>query len=1306
MMKKIISFFLVLLSMGVSAQQYATVVYDFNSDRGAIIDIPGVINADEAVFGGTKLQFNGLVTDGTVQTAKSTITNNNSTNYAFTFLSCNLRPASGHVIQIEEIKLFHKSSKAGNPDVSQTYLYRIGCTLNGRTPDNTDAGQSTENRLLPGTYEADSFVPGNDYNTASGDDYLSAFFTVRGASTSNDVFEWYVDKIEIKVSYYKLLDLPDFSLSYDFNNQDRQPLKEGISQFQASAMSSKSAAEGLTTNGRYWIKLNANSNTIAFKNMGLLFDIAPDNGYEVVMKNYEIEHAGSGVPDASCVNRIAVFRDISRDAAGIEAGREDFTEYTGRGVFGDDVPAAAFKKTTITDNLVFSNRQYFTISVNRKGSPAEVEYWTVEKVRVNGWIVPSGRGNLLNSIAQGEQLLLNAKIGEETGKYTETVFLEFLQLLTDATAVLSDPNADSGTIATLTVTVEQAVADFPGKVNSGEVKITINTQQGIPLNEGFAGFNMRIADGPWTYTHPEFREGVKKMNPGFLRYFSGTSGDYFDIHTGQYELQWFEGTSSNPGTGGDDGSQDDFSSIPSLYKWMEGKGAHRFYDFARMCGETGTKIVVTWNGFYESAHKAAQFARFCKNNHVIVDSWQFCNEPNFFVPPRRYIWNDGGDYAAKMKEIADSIKSVLPDANLALSYGWNWGNSTFAAQIKSYQNNKGRFWDHVSIHAYPTHRNADAEFYDGFITANKALDNNTNNSYFNSMVNNSWPNAKLMITEFGVWNDALGNTNYSGIYVAEYFMRLSQQIQASMIGKHHIASAFKPVNKYQTEIMAAWENQTPLNTDLLETGYFIDSEGYGHYLVNKVFKNSSFSWKTTHDNTETVAKRDGGTIPAIYATSYKGMNDRDYLLITNKTAYPHDVSVLMDGSLLDKQVYVEYFTNEDPAQSISATVVDSMPAVELQIKPYSVTRVEWKKENDALPAPLPTRIYHVEHKQNAVLLQWWKRDIADSYTVSYGTSPGNYTQSIVAAGNTAEITGLVPATTYYFAVKAVNATGESQFSNEISTLTAAPATPVINYKHEDAGRIAIHWESVPYANGYRVRYGTSAGVYTSEVDAGNITGYVFRKLQNDQPYYFSVTAYNGSGESIASTEIMAKPLVNRPWPPYLVNASEKSTGAVRVAWTPSDSTHNAKFNVYYCPTPWNENNYQLVGSAVEGNVFTDYTARSAGVHYYRVKAVNQVSESQFYSLIATVEKSINGITGLDKLTDETHKLYPNPVGERLYIRSHGNSTHTAYRIFDSTGRLLKSGEGTEINVADCDSGLLIVELDDYAGKYWQKIIKK
>lgn len=1104
----------------------------------------------------------------------------------------------------------------------------------------------------------------------------------------------------------QLLALPEFSLSYDFAGQSRQALTTGSAFLQASAMTSKSAAEGITTSGRYWIKMNSNTNTIAFKNMGLLFDILPDAGYDVVLKNYEIVHAGSGVLNESCVNRMAVFRDVSRDATGVEAGRDDFTSYTGRGVYADNVPISAFKTTTISDNLVFNTRQYFTISVNRKGSPADVEYWTVESVKINGWVVPAGRGNFLSTIAQGEQLLLSAQIGTEIGKYSEAVYQEFLQLLTDATTILNDPLSTSELMNTWTATVQQAVTEFPDKVNSGKVIVSVNTNAGIPLNEGFAGFNMRIADGPWTYTHPEFKAGVKMMNPGFLRYFSGTSGDYFDIHTGQYELQWFEGTSSNPGTGGDDGSQDDYSSIPELYKWMEGKGAHRFIDFARMCGETGTKIVVTWNGFYESAQKAAQFARFCKNNHIIVDNWQFCNEPNFFVAPRRYIWNDGEDYAHKMREIADSIKSVFPDANLALSYGWNWGSSTFAAQIKQYQNKNGRFWNNASIHAYPTHRNADAAFNDGFLTANKALDTNTSGSYFSAMAANTWTNAKLMITEFGVWNDALNSTNYSGIYVAEYFMRLSQQAQASMIGKHHIASAFKPVNKYQTEIMAAWQNQTPINTDALVTGYTIDSEGYGHYIVNKAFKNSSFAWKTISDNKEVVPKRDGGNLPAIYATAYKGINDRDYLLITNKTANLHDLNILLDGVLLNKKAYVEYFTDINPANSITATYTDSLTADLIKLKPYSVTRIEWLKESTAIPAPLATRIYAVEHKQNAVSLKWWKRDIADTYTVSYGTSPGNYPQSVVVNENSAEITGLQSGTIYYFVVTAANGTGSSAYSNEVTSRTALPAKPVINYKHEDTGRISIHWESVPFANGYRVKYGTTPGVYTTVIDAGNVSGYLFRKMQNNQHYYISVVAYNGYGESESSDEISATPVLNRPWPPYLVNASENANGTVTLGWTPSDSTFNAKFNVYYCPTPWNDSNYQLVGTNISGNTFTDFTSRSTGYHYYRVKAVSQVGESQFFSMIATVSKIKSGVSGVDELTDGDIKLFPNPVDDLLYIKTDNQTEEITYRLFDSVGRLIKKGTGSEINVADCSKGLFVVEIKRGDQRFRRLVLKK
>lgn len=46
--------------------------------------------------------------------------------------------------------------------------------------------------------------------------------------------------------------------------------------------------------------------------------------------------------------------------------------------------------------------------------------------------------------------------------------------------------------------------------------------------------------------------------------------------------------------------------------------------------------------------------------------------------------------------------------------------------------------------------------------------------------------------------------------------------------------------------------------------------------------------------------------------------------------------------------------------------------------------------------------------------------------------------------------------------------------------------------------------------GYTVRYGTSPGVYSQQVDAGNATSLTLPKLPNGT-YYFVVQAYSSSG---------------------------------------------------------------------------------------------------------------------------------------------------------------------------------------------------
>jgi hypothetical protein len=57
--------------------------------------------------------------------------------------------------------------------------------------------------------------------------------------------------------------------------------------------------------------------------------------------------------------------------------------------------------------------------------------------------------------------------------------------------------------------------------------------------------------------------------------------------------------------------------------------------------------------------------------------------------------------------------------------------------------------------------------------------------------------------------------------------------------------------------------------------------------------------------------------------------------------------------------------------------------------------------------------------------------------------------------------------------------------------------------------------------GYKVYYGTSAGIYTNSVDVGAVTSYQVTDLDNTVQYHFAISAYDSSGnESAPSEEIV------------------------------------------------------------------------------------------------------------------------------------------------------------------------------------------
>lgn len=906
------------------------------------------------------------------------------------------------------------------------------------------------------------------------------------------------------------------------------------------------------------------------------------------------------------------------------------------------------------------------------------------------------RNQLQLVIDNATSTLANAVSGSEPGNFPQSAIDVLTDSLVNAQVWMDSCKATQNDIDLATSNLQTALDNFNAQIINARVQIAIDTKSGHSLNDGLGGYNMRIADCPWNYNNPVFREALSKANIGFLRYFSGTTGDYFDMNTGMFEPQWFEQTESTTSSAGWDG-------VPALLKWQEGKGPSRLFDLYDLLGENQAKLVITWNGFVDSPENARNLAKFCKDNNIMVECWQFCNEPNFYTVDKRHFFNNGGDYAWKMKEIAEAIKSVDPDANLALSYGWDgWGG--FSNSIKSYQDSEGLYWNKTSVHSYAIHATGN-DVESAVKIANARVIERTNNSYFQGIVANSWEDAQLLVTEFGVWNDYLKDNAYSMLYVTEYIARMSIHPQAWHIGKHHINNIAQPQTNHKDIIWDAWENSYLINADTLPNNYSVSTEAAGLIAAYAAINNSSYVYSTTTTGGEQVAASTG-TVPAIFASSYKGDTDKDYLLIINKSEYYHDMELTLDNTEFTNNVNIYSISAQSGEDKLLIFDTTATTGDLVTVKPFSVTLVEWAKE--ITNAPAAPRIYQVQHGNQQVTLKWWKRDGATSYTVKYGTSSGNFTEDVTVDSNSTIISGLSTDQSYYFVVTASNAIGESNTSNQVETKIAAPAKPTINFITADDGRITLHWESVPYANGYKVKYGTSTGNYASTVDAKNVSGYVIRWIENDVPLFITISAYNGSGESANADEVVATPKADIPWAPVLLNGTEETSGAITLNWTASIFNHNATFNLYYCESPWDTATYTLVSSEISTTTFTDITPRKDGKHFYRVSAKNASGESYFLSNIATVWKTQDNTTGInEQKLMESALVFPNPSSGEVVIHYPDNSKTCSACIYSLQGkemfRTTFVGK-TLLHLNNLSKGIYIIELSDQHSTATQKLV--
>ncbi|KAG5852165.1 hypothetical protein ANANG_G00059530 [Anguilla anguilla] len=177
---------------------------------------------------------------------------------------------------------------------------------------------------------------------------------------------------------------------------------------------------------------------------------------------------------------------------------------------------------------------------------------------------------------------------------------------------------------------------------------------------------------------------------------------------------------------------------------------------------------------------------------------------------------------------------------------------------------------------------------------------------------------------------------------------------------------------------------------------------------------------------------------------------------------------------------------------------------------------------------------------NSVLASWevpaCNGAEVSEFRLEWGAAEGSMTLTYCGPSLSYEVRGLVPATTYYCRVQAVNVAGAGLFG-DIAMVTTSPSVPAAVRLVEEVGGetlpgpasscLALRWEEPcchgAEITGYNIDFGEQL-----PLSVGRINSFVVENLQPDTSYRVRVQAVNSVGAGPFSAALKAR---TRPLPP-------------------------------------------------------------------------------------------------------------------------------------------------------------------------------
>lgn len=258
-------------------------------------------------------------------------------------------------------------------------------------------------------------------------------------------------------------------------------------------------------------------------------------------------------------------------------------------------------------------------------------------------------------------------------------------------------------------------------------------------------------------------------------------------------------------------------------------------------------------------------------------------------------------------------------------------------------------------------------------------------------------------------------------------------------------------------------------------------------------------------------------------------------------------------------------------------------------------------------APAPPSGLTAQPGNGHVALNWTASAGATSYNIKRATTTDGLYTTIATPVLDVSYTdqNVTNGLTYYYAITALNAGGESANSAEAIAAPSAPPGPVEGLEATAGNSVAtITWSRTEGAASYNVQRATSnAGPFTLVAADLTETTYTDSTVENGANFYYMVTARNVGGEGASSAQVSALPVA--PPSPVTEVLAAPGSGVVTLTWERTEGA--ASYTVKRAAAPGG--NYTVLASGQTETTYTDTDVTNGTSYQYVVSAGNVGGES-------------------------------------------------------------------------------------------------